>query len=139
MTLLKQMTAAALIGFGSLFVLAAPYSLIKDEVPQPQGVVGYLGFGAPLVAGGAWLWGSARGQTRQSQQRLLAAETQRRQTVLYQLIQARQGQFTLIEFAMAANLPGEEARDYLLAQARAFGADYLITETGEIVYQFVSQ
>ncbi|MEM8806025.1 MAG: hypothetical protein AAGF01_08355 [Cyanobacteria bacterium P01_G01_bin.38] len=139
MTLLKQITATTLIGLGSLFVLAAPYSLSKDDVPQPQGVIGYLVMGAPLAAGGVWLWGAARGQTRQSQRALLSAETQRRQTVLYQLIQARQGQFTLIEFAMAANLPGEEARDYLLAQARAFGADYLITETGEIVYQFVSQ
>ncbi|MEO0455116.1 MAG: hypothetical protein AAF152_00850 [Cyanobacteria bacterium P01_A01_bin.114] len=134
MTVLKQITAATLIGLGSLFVLAAPYSLSKDDVPQPQGVIGYLAIGVPLLAGGGWLWGP-RGQTRQSQQ----AETQRRQTVLYQLIRSRRGQFTLIEFAMAANLPGDEARDYLLAQARAFGADYLVTETGEIVYQFGSQ
>ncbi|NEP16463.1 MAG: hypothetical protein F6J97_06100 [Leptolyngbya sp. SIO4C1] len=120
-TALKKLTSATLISLGALFLLASPYSLSKKDVPQPQGWLGYLLIGTPLMIGGAWLWGSPRSHS---------AETQRRRQILYELIQAKQGQFTLIEFAIAADLPGQEARDYLLEQARAFGADYQITETG---------
>ena len=81
---------------------------------------------------------SARAQERQLErtQSVLASEDVRLRQVLYQLIEASNGQVTLVQFAIAADIPAAEARAYIGSQAKAFSANFDITDSGSIVYQF---
>jgi hypothetical protein len=136
----KQLSGALLMSVGGLFLLASVLILFdRSEEDRASASMGCVLLGAPPAALGAWLFRSAQAQTQKQRQAQQAAENQRLQSVLYQLIEQKQGKFTLIEFAMAADLSGEVARDYLQDQARAFGADFSVTDQGEIVYHFISQ
>jgi cell division protein FtsB len=140
MKFLKRFFSCIIGFFGGIFILAGVHSLVDGASPQPATFISFtIVVGLPLSIFSLWLWTSANQIGRVSQAQQAQLEEKRRQAVLYQLIQDRAGEFTLLEFAIASQLPADSARTYLDAQARAFGADYNITETGEIVYQFKSQ
>ncbi|MEO0456289.1 MAG: hypothetical protein AAF152_06845 [Cyanobacteria bacterium P01_A01_bin.114] len=54
----------------------------------------------------------------------------------YQLIKKQQGQISVLDFAMQTQISGDEAKDYLNAQAKAFYASFEPTLQGDIVYVF---
>jgi hypothetical protein len=137
MKIIKYSIASVLIGFGIIVLASGVYSLFDEEAPNPSTFVACTVFGLPPTAGGIWLWRATQKQSKPSKKEQLAMEQKRRQEVLYQLIQEKEGRFTLLEFAMAAELPGEEARDFLQAQAQAFGANFDVNEQGDIVYRFL--
>jgi hypothetical protein len=66
----------------------------------------------------------------------LETEQERLRSVLYQLIADKQGEFTLVQFAIAADLPPKAAQDFLNQQATAFNANFNVSEQGSVVYQF---
>jgi hypothetical protein len=77
-----------------------------------------------LAVTGLWLW-----HRQQSQERAL-------HLLFYDLIAAKNGQITLLEFAMAARLTGTEAREFLDARAKEFLADFEATPAGDVLYTF---
>ena len=136
MRFIKYTVAGILVAFGGLFLSVGAYALFDDDEGSKAAFAGCMILGAPPFAGGVWLYNATRKQSRYDQKSLAQAEDKRRQSVLYELIQSKGGQFTLLEFAMAADLPGEEAKAFLQAQAKAFGADFSVTEKGDILYLF---
>ena len=136
MRFVKYTVAGILVAFGALFLAAGTYALFDEDSPGTSAFVGCLILGVPPFAGGIWLYSATQKQSHNTQQSLLQAENKRRRDILYELIQAKEGKFTLLDFAIAADLPGDEARTFLQDQAKAFGADYSVTEKGDIVYHF---
>jgi len=160
MTAFKKLFGYPLLGLGGLFLLAmvvAPLSEVNsaemnsaetnsaDEVvtdeaiaKQATTIAGGLIVGLPLSAAGGSLVLSARDEQRQLSQTQAAflAEQERLQNVLYQLIASTNGEVTLVQFAIAANIPAVEASTYMNAQAKVFSANFDVTESGSVVYQF---
>lgn len=138
MKFIKYSVASILIGFGSLLIAAGVYSLFDDGLEGDKSVfVTLMIVGLPPTSGGIWLWNATQKQGKLSKQEQLDVENKRRQEVLYQLIKEKEGRFTLIEFAMAAELPGEDAKAFLQEQAQAFGANFDVNDQGDIVYRFL--
>ena len=160
MTLFKKKLGYYLLGLGSLFLLSmviSPLTEVPDteEATAPTDTVttdkvaadkvttkvttvaAGLIVGLPLSAVGGLLVVSAS-QERQLEhaQLTLASEDVRLRQVLYRLIEASDGQVTLVQFAIAADIPAAEARAYIDSQAKAFSANFDITDSGSIVYQF---
>lgn len=54
----------------------------------------------------------------------------------FQLLQENQGRITLMQFAIATRLSGEEATEYLDKQAIEFNANFDVDEQGNIFYVF---
>ncbi len=57
-------------------------------------------------------------------------------TIFFNLIQKNQGSITVMEFAMATNLSGTDAKKVLEKFAVEFDATFEVTEQGHIVYLF---
>jgi len=80
--------------------------------------------GAGLVAIGVWFW-----RRHQAQRRAL-------HLLFYDQLTARQGRISVLEFAMAAQLTGAEARTFLDARAQEFFANFEPTDGGDVLYTF---
>lgn len=57
-------------------------------------------------------------------------------TLFYQLIQKTGGRISALDFAMATNLTGSQARAFLDARAREFCANFEATPQGDVLYTF---
>jgi hypothetical protein len=71
---------------------------------------------------------------------LRGSETLRREAIrdrFLQLVQAKRGRLTAVEFARSAELEVTVARSYLDRWARECHADFDVTESGEIQYLFL--
>lgn len=79
---------------------------------------------ASLVGAGFWLWQHHQQRKKQLYQ------------LFYDLIKARGGRIHVLDFAMAAQLTGREARTFLDARAREFFANFEPTDHGDILYTF---
>ncbi|WP_249070661.1 hypothetical protein [Argonema antarcticum] len=101
----------------------------EDREEDANAALGGLVLGIPAVAWGAWL---ARGLYRQGKQE----KYDRLNSTFYRLIKESDGQFTVLRFAMEAQLPGKEAKKYLDEKAKEFQANFDVTETGDISYRF---
>jgi hypothetical protein len=76
------------------------------------------------LTGGAYFW---------RRQRALQV---RLYTGFYQCLQMHQGRISVLDFAMAAHIPGPQARAFLDARARDFFADFEATAYGDVLYTF---
>jgi hypothetical protein len=86
----------------------------------------WVGYGLlPLVLGGVMLKGSHKLKREAIRDRFL------------QLVRAKRGRFTAVEFARAAQLDLSLAQTYLDRWARECHADFDVTESGEIQYLFL--
>ncbi|MGP1375289.1 MAG: hypothetical protein ACTS3T_20840 [Almyronema sp.] len=91
--------------------------------------------GPPLLAGGWWAW-RLRTQVQQAKiAQAEAAQAQLQQT-FFQLIDENSGSLSVLQFARATGMSGQEARAYLDERAKEFGADFSVGEQGEFFYQF---
>ena len=80
--------------------------------------------GAGLVGAGLWFW-----HRHQVQRRAL-------HMLFYEQLEARQGRISVLEFAMATQLTGAEARAFLDARAKEFFANFEPTDSGDVLYTF---
>ncbi len=80
--------------------------------------------GAGLVGAGIWFW-----HRHQMQRRALHLQ-------FYEHLAAHQGRISVLEFAMATQLTGSEARAFLDARAREFFANFEPTDSGDVLYTF---
>ena len=76
------------------------------------------------IAIGGWGW-----QRYQQRQQYLYA-------VFYDALQVSHGRLSALEFAMAAQLPGPQARAFLDARAREFWAEFEPPPQGDVLYTF---
>ena len=85
-----------------------------------------LAMGLLLTIGGLWKYYQAKQQEHLEQLN----------EIFYRLLQEHQGQLTTLDFAIAANITGLEAQQYLEERAREFAADFEVNTSGGIVYCF---
>ncbi len=135
----KKLLAYPLVFLGVLFLVAALYAPFDPETEEdevPATVIGCLLISAATSAGGIGLLRSSRSKQNETKTLELEAEQERLRSVFYQLIADKQGEFTLVQFAIAADLPPKAAQDFLDQQATEFNANFNVSEQGSIVYQF---
>ena len=137
MRFLKFGFGGILLLFGGLFALASLGSLVDEDANQPQEFIAFLSAGAVPTAAAGWMFVSASKDGAKSIKARLAAEEKRRRDVLYQLIKDTEGKFTLLQFAMAVDLPAAQAREWLDEQAKLFGANFSVSEKGDVLYHFL--
>ncbi|MGF1569353.1 MAG: hypothetical protein ACFCVD_15010 [Nodosilinea sp.] len=82
---------------------------------------------AALLGTGLWLW-----HRQQAQEKAL-------HLLFYNHLTTHQGRISVLEFAIAAELTGAEARAFLDARAQEFFADFEPTDTGDVLYTFPLQ
>ena len=127
------------LGFIGVVGLVSGLTTPFDELPAGQKVqklVTDFVYGGCFAAGGAALVWSSQAKNRQAKLEAIKAQQAQLQGVLYPLIERTKGQFSLVDFAIAANIPAEEARAYLEHQATVFGANFDVSEQGVVIYQF---
>lgn len=82
-----------------------------------------------VLAVGVWHF-VRRYQQQQSQQQA------KLKALFYQVVQAHNGYITPLDWAMKANLPGEEAKIYLQERLREFSGQLEVNEQGGLIYYF---
>jgi hypothetical protein len=105
---------------GLLGTAGLAFALLRIVLPLLQVIL-------PLGMGW-WLWTRWQKRIKKQQDSLDAA--------FYEFLQAHQGQITVLDFAMTAQLPASIAREYLDSKAREFAAHYEVTERGDVYYWF---
>lgn len=73
-----------------------------------------------------------KGKTKSKNQ----TEDDRLQPIFFRLVKENNGRVTQMQLAIAAEISGTEAKKYLDEQAKAFGANFNVSEEGFITYQF---
>jgi large subunit ribosomal protein L7/L12 len=127
----KRFASGFCTGLGILLLLTAVYShhdrtLSKAERQSESSACLLLGL--PLTLWGAWsAWAIRQQQQQQEQERL--------RSVFFGLIQHSPA-ITPLQFAIAANVDGKAAKQFLEEQVREFAADFNIDDRGNISYQF---
>ncbi|AFY68284.1 ribosomal protein L7/L12 [Geitlerinema sp. PCC 7407] len=131
MRFLRKTAAGFLLTFGFLLLLVPAVVLPDREATQDDrdGAWGCLAMGIPVTAWGGWIvWGLYSDRRK--------ARLKQVQDAFYRLVRQHHGRVTVLNFAMEAELPGEEAKAFLDARSREFGVTFDVMEDGGIVYQF---
>lgn len=132
MKFLKQVSASLAIGFGSICIIAAIYAPFNSDLTKREKIDqtwACLLVGVPVTGWGVWI---LRGLARKQQKEI----SDRLNTTFYKMVKENNGQLTVLRFAMEAQLPGKEARQYLDEKAREFQASFDVTENGDVTYRF---
>ncbi|MBD1864423.1 MULTISPECIES: hypothetical protein [Trichocoleus] len=131
MKLLRKLASGFLLTWGFLFLIV-PISVLPDKNASQEDrdqAIGCLVGGIPVTAWGVWLaYGLYRQREKEQRDRL--------QGIFYQLLKQGNGSVTVLELAMEAKLSGADAKQYLDAKAREFGATFDVTDRGSIAYEF---
>lgn len=85
-------------------------------------------FGLLSAMGGLWKYYEQKQEQRQN----------RLNVIFYQTLQEHQGRITTLDLAIAANITGVEAQEFLQQRAKEFGAEFDVTDAGGILYCFSS-
>lgn len=128
----KKKPGSVLITIGGLFLLMAAIVMFTPNrtiEKKTRAALGWMTLGLPLVGIGSWrTWQVSKQEQREKHNRL--------QSAFYQLLQESNGQITVLDFAMATEVPAQEAKEYLDEKAKEFDAYFLVTEANGICYQF---
>ena len=88
--------------------------------------------GLPLTGVGTWLTLNLRHQHQKQEQKFDLAQEQ----LFLSLLQQHDGKLTITEFAIAAEVPIREAKEYLDLKAKQLSAGFEVSEEGGIIYKF---
>ncbi|MBX2864936.1 MAG: hypothetical protein KTR27_15400 [Leptolyngbyaceae cyanobacterium MAG.088] len=137
MQAVKKIFVGLLLLIGLPIVILAAVDLADPEETREskQGALAAMVFfGLPPVAVSTGLMFNLRqSHQHQSQQMSLLQE----QSFL-QLLQQQQGKISAANFALAAKIPLEEAKEYLDQKAQQLDADFEVSDNREIIYKFPS-
>lgn len=128
----KRGLAGSLVAVGGLCLLAVGLAWADSDpnrTNRAEVVTAGLILGLPLTGAGGWLWQ----QQRRRQQRW---ECDRIRQIFFQLVQTNQGRVTPLEFAIAAQINGDQARQHLDQWARQFDAHFQVDNAGGVHYDF---
>lgn len=85
-------------------------------------------FGLLSAMGGLWKYYEQKQEQRQ----------ERLNVIFYQTLQEHFGRITTLDLAIAANITGVEAQEFLQQRAKEFGAEFDVTDSGGILFCFTS-
>lgn len=135
MKFLKKVGAGLLLSIGFFCLMIAISELVdRDPTPEEQSesidtVIGGIAFGVPMMAAGGWiLWGLQKQYQKNTSDRL--------QAIFYQLVQQEKGHINVLNFAIAAQIMPEEAKQYLDKKAQELNATFENNERGGVSYYF---
>ena len=115
-----------------LLCLIVPVSQVLSSAPEVRlrwlGWVGLFG-GVSLTAVGVWYGVDAFTQERRSRREHL-------QRTFYAMVEAHNGEFSLLQYAKTADISGQQARAYLDERAQEFNATFEVDMDGGIIYRF---
>lgn len=129
----RRATSGFSISLGLVLIIAGVHSFHDRDLNRRDRLsegLSHLLLGATLVGSGAWTKRSLRLQKQQQ-------ERDRLRSVFYGLLR-QTDTVTVLQFAIAAQVAGEVAKPFLEQQALVFGAEFDISDRGEITYRFRS-
>ncbi|MEO0536777.1 MAG: hypothetical protein AAF215_23310 [Cyanobacteria bacterium P01_A01_bin.123] len=140
MRALKFTFGGILFSIGLIFLTALIAVMNDPEYNEDEGPGAYIAAsvifaGPPLLGGGFLLWSGFRQGARAKKIQQAKSQAELRE-LFFTLLQENQGEVSVLKFAMASDLEGEAAREYLDARATEFGADFNVSDRGDITYVF---
>jgi len=137
MRLLQKISAGILITFGLMFTVALIADIANPKTDNKAGAFGALilvGL-APGCVGGFLIW-NVLSNERKEREALESQESDRLQSIFYQLLKTHNGEITPLSFAMETKLSPQDARNYLDQKAKEFEANFDVDDRGDITYRF---
>ncbi|MBE9116207.1 hypothetical protein IQ249_09895 [Lusitaniella coriacea LEGE 07157] len=135
MNTIKKILSGLLITGGAVFLFVAASVVLTPAEERTDweidAAIGCIILGLPPVVAGSWLGLSTYRQTK-TQKR---AQEDLRST-FFRLLEQNQGQITVLRLAMEAQIPAEQAKEFLDRNAQDFNATFETDENGGIVYLF---
>jgi hypothetical protein len=92
--------------------------------------------GIPSLFIGGWLLLGLYGQTEETEKTLQQKNSDRLQSIFYQMLKDNYGRITVLAFAIHSDLPEFIAREYLDNRAKEFNATFKVTDDGSVSYHF---
>lgn len=136
---IKTVAAGLFLAFGFVCLMAGVSGLVETDPESSEGrdlALGGFGMGIPAVGVGGWLaWGLYR-ESKNKKLALDKEESDRIQGIFFQMLRERNGQITALHFAMETQLSAHQAQQYLEEQAKAFNADFEVSDRGDVIYRF---
>lgn len=132
MRLFKRLAAGVLLTVGGLFLIAAisiPFDQDEDPGVKNEQLLGCLLLGIPPTGLGGWLAWTLH---REAQVR----DGDRLRSAFFQLAKETAGCMSVMQFAMAVNLPGDQAKAFLDERAAEFDANFSVDDQGGVFYRF---
>ncbi|MBO0350524.1 hypothetical protein J0895_15755 [Phormidium pseudopriestleyi FRX01] len=137
---IKTVATGLLLASGFFCLIIAVSGLVEtDPDEQDDGkelALAGFGIGIPAIGMGGWLaWGLYR-EGKNKKLALDKEESDRLQGIFFQMIRERNGQITVLHFAMETQLSANQAKQYLEEQAKEFNADFDVSDRGDVIYRF---
>jgi hypothetical protein len=92
--------------------------------------------GLPPTAIGSWLLWTVAQQSKQEQLEAQRDRAERLQSTFFRMIVEGDGAITPLEFSMATQLSGQEAKVFLDGCAKDYDGAFDVTYEGNIIYRF---
>ncbi|HEY9645130.1 MAG TPA: hypothetical protein V6C88_02105 [Chroococcidiopsis sp.] len=128
----KKFMALLLLTIGipiSLLAIAKLPDRNLSKADRDEVILALMFFGAvPTASASYLLWDLHRHHQRAKRDRLYAT--------FFELVRAGQGRLSVLDFAIATQLPGSTAKAFLDDRAREFDATFDVTDSGGVFYQF---
>ena len=135
MRLLKKFFAGLCLVIGLPITLLCTVELLNPDTPaeDKEGATAAIALlGLPPTAIGGWLLFSLRQQNQHQSQQLDFARDQ----LFLKLVQEYEGDLTVTKFALEAQIPIEDAKEYLDEKAQQLDARFEASDEGGIIYKF---
>jgi hypothetical protein len=127
---IQKLLAGGLLTIGLVFLLMVVLLTFQKERTQKDqdALLGGLLLGLPSTLAGSWIIWNLRAQRQRDRQIHL-------QKIFYKLLPENDGKISILQFAIASQVSGEEAKQYLDIKAQEFNANFNVVET-TVVYEF---
>mgnify|MGYP006421288813 CR=1 FL=1 len=139
MKLIKKILAGLLLLFGVPFSMFALIEIANPETSAEErenATAALLILTLPSTVAGGWLAWSVVKQNRREAQERQNQEGDRLREVFFDAVRRERGEITVLEFAMEAQISGQDAKQYLDERAKEYDATFNVGEQGEISYKF---
>lgn len=139
MRLFKKILAFFFLSFGIPFSLYAVSEIANPSTPTEDregAVAALLIFSLPCTVIGSCLVWSLVQEQKQKRIALEAQSSEQLRDIFFHLLEENHGQVTVLQMSKAANLHGEEAKNYLDQRAVEFDANFETNESGAVIYKF---
>ncbi|MEB3229825.1 MAG: hypothetical protein VKJ64_02360 [Leptolyngbyaceae bacterium] len=140
--LLQKVAAGFCLTIGLPIVLLCVADLMSattNAQDKENSMAALMLLGLPPTGVGTWLIFNLRHQSQQKNKQLDLAQEKLFLSLFLSLLQQHRGALTITEFAIAAELPIKEAKEYLDQKAIQLNAGFEVSEEGGIIYKFPMQ
>lgn len=135
MKTLKKITAGIFLIIGLSILLLGTIDLVNPNATKKDkegSLAAIVLFSLPSTSLGAWLvWSLRQQHLKQAKQLNLDREQQ-----FLRILEQHEGEITVTKFALAAQIPIEEAKLYLDQKAKQLNAEFEASNDGGIIYRF---